>query len=259
VSGRGGIVYKPVARASVYTAYSTSFTPSFDGTLGLTLAATGVNSQALPPERTRNIEIGTKWDLRSDLQLTAAVFKIEKTNAKTTDLTGATVLAGDQDVKGLELGLSGNLTSRWGIFSGLSLMDGKVERSGVVTEVGAELPYVPHVSLNLWSTYRLPANLTVGGGANYSDGNYFNQTGGFLFVGGGTTPNPKYATNAAAVQALTKYWVFNAMATYTVNRHLQLQVNGTNLGNEKYADRAYDRHFLPGQTRQVLVTPIFSW
>jgi catecholate siderophore receptor len=259
VSGRAGIVYKPVARASVYSAYSTSFTPSFDGTLGLTLAATGVNSQALPPERTRNIEIGTKWDLRNDLQLTAAVFEIEKTNAKTTDLNGATVLAGDQDVKGVEFGLSGNLTSRWGIFSGLSVMHGKVESSGVASEVGAELPYIPHVSLNLWSTYRLPANLTVGGGANYSDGNYFNQTGGFLFVGGGTTPNPKYVQNAAAVQELTKYWVFNAMATYTVNRHLQLQVNGTNLGNEKYADRAYDRHFLPGPTRQVLVTPIFSW
>ena len=35
------------------------------------------------------------------------MFDIEKTNAKTTDLTGATVLAGDQDVKGVEFGLSG--------------------------------------------------------------------------------------------------------------------------------------------------------
>ena len=40
--------------------------------------------------------------------------------------------------------------------------------------------------LNLWSTYELPMRLTVGGGVNYSDGNFFNQTGTFNFVGGGT-------------------------------------------------------------------------
>jgi len=69
--------------------------------------------------------------------------------------SGATVLAGNQDVKGAELGLSGNLTSRWGVFDGLSLMKGKVKDSGVPTEVGQELAYVPHASLNLWSTYRI--------------------------------------------------------------------------------------------------------
>ena len=30
---------------------------------------------------------------------------------------------------------------------------------------------------------------------------------------------------AAAIQALTKYLVFNAMASYPVSRHLTLQVN----------------------------------
>jgi hypothetical protein len=38
-----------------------------------------------------------------------------------------------------------------------------------------------------------------------------------------------------------------------------LQVNGTNLGNAKYADRAYDRHFLPGPTRQVVFSPVITW
>jgi catecholate siderophore receptor len=257
-TGRAGIVYKPVDKGSVYAAYSTSFMPSFDGTLGLTLAASGVNNQALPPERTRNIEAGTKWDVASNVQLTASVFEIEKTNAKTTDLNGATVLAGDQQVKGVELGVSGNLTSRWGVFGGLSLMSGVVKGSGVVSEIGQQLAYVPKASLNLWTSYRLPTGLTLGGGTNYSSGNYFNQTGGFLFVSG-ATPNPKYVANAAAVQALTKYWLFNAVAMYPLNKHITLQVNGTNLGNEKYADRAYDRHFLPGPARQVLVTPVITW
>ena len=34
VTGRAGVVYKPVSKGSIYAAYSTSFTPSFDGTLG---------------------------------------------------------------------------------------------------------------------------------------------------------------------------------------------------------------------------------
>lgn len=259
VTGRSGIVYKPVERGSIYAAYSTSFAPSFDGTLGLQLAATGVNSQSLAPEKTHNIEAGTKWDLAPGLQFTAAVFDMEKTNAKTTDLTGATVNAGDQDVKGVEFGLSGNITPRWAAFGGLSLMNGEVKGSGILSEVGAQLPYVPKASLNLWSTYRLPMGLTLGGGANYNSGNYFNQTGTFDFVGGGTVANPKYVTNAAAVQALTKYWIFNAVAMYQLNKHVLLQVNGSNLGNERYADRAYDRHFLPGPTRQVVFSPVITF
>lgn len=106
-----------------------------------------------------NIEAGTKWDLASNVQFTAAVFEIEKTNAKTTDLNGATVLAGDQRVRGVEFGLSGNITPRWGAFGGLSLMNGEVVSSGIATEVGAQLPYVPKASLNLWTTYRLPSGL----------------------------------------------------------------------------------------------------
>jgi catecholate siderophore receptor len=258
-TGRAGVIYKPAAKGSIYAAYSTSFTPSFDGTVGLTLAATGVNNQALPPEYTHNLEAGTKWDLAPNLNFTAAVFDMAKTNAKTTDLNGATVLAGDQDVKGVEFGLSGNLTPRWGAFGGLALMNGEVKNSLVVSEVGAQLPYVPKASLNLWTTYRFPMGLTIGGGTNYSSGNYFNQTGGFLFVGGGTVPQTKYAPNAAAVQELTKYWLFNAMASYQVNRHLLLQVNATNLGNEQYADRAYDRHFLPGPTRAIAFSPVFTF
>jgi len=259
VTGRSGVVYKPVDRGSIYAAYSTSFTPSFDGTLGLQLAATGVNSQSLAPEMTHNIEAGVKWDLAPSLMFTAAVFDMEKTNAKTTDLTGATVLAGDQDVKGVEFGLSGDITPRWSVFGGLSFMDGEVKASGIVSEVGAQLPYVPKASFNMWSTYRLPIGLTLGGGANYSSGNYFNQTGTFNFVAGGTVANPKYAQNAAAIQSLTKYWLFNAVASYPLNRHVLLQINGTNLGNAKYADRAYDRHFLPGPTRQVVFSPVITF
>ena len=258
-SGRAGITYKPMAKASIYAAFSTSFVPAFDGTLGLTLTAAGVNGQTLPPEKTRNVEFGTKWDFTRGLGATLSFFQIEKTNAKTTDLTGATVLAGDQRVKGVELGLSGKVTSRWVVFGGVSAMSGKVIQSDIASEIDAQLPYVPHANVNMWSSYQVTRKLTVAGSIAFSSGQFFNQTGGFLLVGGGTTPNPKYAQNAAAIQALSKYWLYNVSASYECSRHFTIQVNGLNLNNARYEDRGYDRHFLPGPTRQVLAGPVISW
>ena len=247
-SGRTGIVFKPVQRGSIYGAYSTSFNPSYDGSFGLTLAATGVNNAALPPERSRNIEVGTKWDLKSTLFATLAYFRTKKTNAKTTDsTTGATVLAGDQQVTGVELGLSGNLTERWGVFAGLSLMNGEIKESLVTAELDKRLSYVPEKSFNLWSTYRLPYDVSVGGGAQYTGGYYF------------TNNNALASANAAAIQRLTKYWLFSAMASHRFNPHLELQVNMNNLANERYVERGYTGHFLPGPGRSVLVSPVISF
>ena len=64
------------------------------------------------------------------------------------------MLAGDQEVKGVEFGLSGDITPRWAAFGGVSFMNGEVKASGMPSEVGAQLPYVPKASFNLWSTYR---------------------------------------------------------------------------------------------------------
>jgi catecholate siderophore receptor len=186
--------------------------------------------------------------VRPGLFATAAVFRTEKTNAKTTDAaTGATVLAGNQQVTGLELGVSGALTSRWNVFSGLALMNGTVEESGVAAEIDRRLSYVPEMSFNLWSTYRLPIDLTVGGGAQYTGGYFFNNT------------NALTTANLAAIQRLTRYWLFNAVAVYDVNRHFSLQVNGTNLAGERYVDRGYTGHFIPGPGRAILVSPVVKF
>jgi catecholate siderophore receptor len=246
-SGRAGLVFKPVSRGSLYALYSTAFNPSYDGSFGLTLAASGANDAALPPERSFNVEGGAKWNLRSDLFATAAVFRTEKTNAKTTDASGATILAGDQQVAGVELGLSGHLTSRWGVFAGLSLMHGTVKESANPAEAGQRLSYVPRASFNLWTTYRLPRHVTIGGGAQYTDGYFFNNT------------NALTTANSAAIQQLTEYWLFNMLGIYQVNPHLSLQVNGINLANARYVDRGYTGHFVPGPGRALLAGPVLNF
>jgi catecholate siderophore receptor len=257
-TGRASILFKPVPAGTLYAAYSTAFYPSFDGTLGITLAATGLNSSSLTPEMMENIEGGAKWVLRQLLLVQAAVFQMEKTNARTVDGAGNQVLAGDQRVRGAEFNVTGHIMPNWSVFSGLSLMRGKVIASGVAVEVGSELAYVPHVSFNFFTSYEWPKGLSIGAGVNHESGHFHNQTGGFLFVSGATA-QPKYVENAAVIQDKTEFWTANAMAAYAVNKHLNLQANLNNIFNERYADRSYDRHFLPGPTRQLLVNSIVSW
>jgi catecholate siderophore receptor len=248
VSGRAGLVYKPTPRGSVYGVFSTSFNPSYDGAFGLTLGATGTNDAALAPERSRNFEVGTKWDVTPRLFATLAAFRTEKTNAKTTDATtGATVLAGNQQVSGIELGLTGNLTPDWSVFTGLSLMHGTVEESEVAAEVDRRLSYVPEQSFNVWSSYRLPMNTTVGGGAQFTAGYYFNNT------------NALSSANAAAIQRLTRYWLFNAMVSHRLAAHIDLQINMSNLAGTRYVERGYTGHFVPGPGRSIVVSPVITF
>ena len=56
VSWRAGAVYKPRPNGSVYVGFGTSFNPSAEG---LALSAATVT---LEPEKTRTVEVGTKWD-----------------------------------------------------------------------------------------------------------------------------------------------------------------------------------------------------
>jgi catecholate siderophore receptor len=126
-------------------------------------------------------------------------------------------------------------------------MKGEIRESLVAAEVEKRLQYVPEKSFNIWSTYRLPLNVVVGGGAQYTGGYYF------------TNNNALASANAAAIQQLTRYWLFNAMASYDINRHVSLQVNGTNLADGRYVERGYTGHFLPGPGRGILVSPAFKF
>ncbi len=122
LSCRTGVIYKPRVNGSFYASAGTSFNPSAEGTTGLSLSASTVD---LEPEKSRGYEVGTKWDLFGNrLALNAALFRTEKTNARTPGVNPGdppTVLQGEQRVDGLELGISGNLTPRWYVVPRLHL------------------------------------------------------------------------------------------------------------------------------------------
>ncbi|HEX8031474.1 MAG TPA: TonB-dependent siderophore receptor [Vicinamibacterales bacterium] len=230
-SGRAGVIYKPRPEGSIYVGYGTSFNPSAEG---LSLSAANV---ALEPEKSRNIEAGTKWDLlRQQLSATAAIFRTDKTNARTPGVNPGdppTVLAGKQRVSGVEFGLSGRIRSWWTTIANYAHMTSDIEASNTPAEVDQNLALTPENTLSLWTTFDLPRGIGVGGGAQFMDSVFRN------------------ATNTTQVPS---YWLINATASYAVNSHMTLRFNASNLIDEQYVDRVGGGHYVPGPGRQMMVT-----
>lgn len=237
-------IYKPVQTGSFYVSYGTSSNPSLSGLIYENATVT-----SLDPEKTRTLEAGTKWDLFSNrLLATAAIFRVEKTNARTPQPDGTLqVLDGRQRVDGIELGLTGNVTDRWNILTGYTLLDSRIIESNGFTivngirinEIGRRFINTPRNSFNLYSTYRLPfKNISIGGGAR--------------FVG------LRYA-NTINTRFVDSYWLYEATASYQITKHIDIRVNGYNLGNKYYFDRVTGGHTVPGPGRSLLISTGFRF
>lgn len=231
LSWRTGLTYKPLPISSIYVSYGTSFSPSAEG---VSLSGTSVG---LDPEENHTYEVGTKWDvLNKKLSLTGAVFRIEKTNARTPGLLASdppSVLQGEQVVDGLELGVSGNLTKEWQVFAGYTLLSSEITSSNNPAEVGKELLNTPDQTFNLWTTYELPQNFQVGAGTQFVDS--------------------RYGNNINTVEA-PSYWVYDAMVTYHATEKLDIQLNVYNLSNETYYQGVNGSHIVPGAGRTALLS-----
>jgi catecholate siderophore receptor len=236
VSWRGGAVYKPSSNGSLYAGAGTSFNPSAEG---LSLSAATVD---LAPEQTRNYEVGTKWEFpRRRFAVNAAIFETEKTNARTPGLNPGdppTVLEGRQRVRGFEAGVAGQITSRWEIFAGYAFMSSRTRASNTSAEIDNDLTLTPRHTLNLWSTFRLPWEASIGGGVQHMDAVFRN------------------ALNTTGVPA---YTVVSAMAAKDVSRLLTLRLNANNLANAQYVDRVGGGHFIPGAGRSASLTAGFRF
>ena len=246
VSFRAALNYKPTETGTLYLGYGTSFNPS---TEGLTYIAppSGTNSTAslldADPETSRTLELGGKWDLIEEkLALTAAVFRTEKTNARTTDPADPTIvlLTGEQVVQGFEIGFSGAITDSWRLIGGYTYLDSEVTQSANAAEVGNEVSNTPEHSFSLWTIHDLPAGFQAGAGAQYTGARYNNA-------------------NTDTRQRAGGYFTVDAMISYQINDNISLRLNGYNLFDRDYIDRVGGGHFIPGAGRSVSLTASFNF
>lgn len=229
-----GLVFKPVENGSIYISYGTSSTPagSFlsQGSDGNALAPdrAGNRGDQLAPEKNRAVELGTKWDvLNKRLQLTAAIFRVETTNARIVQQDGTAVMAGNKRVDGVELGFAGNVTDKWAVFGGYTHLKSELRKNGgsgiaFGATDGQSFPNTPADSFSAWTTYQAMPKLTVGGGAYYVS---------------------KIWGSEATNKWVPSYWRFDAMAAYRINKNVGLQLNLLNLTNKVYYNQAYASHY----------------
>jgi catecholate siderophore receptor len=229
-SVRTGVIYQPDDRQSYYVSYGTSFNPSAEA---LTISAANVN---LEPEENRSVEIGAKWDLLDGkLALTAALFRIEKTNARSVDaVTGDTQLSGETRVDGFEIGASGQIATHWQLFAGYTYLDGKIvelrETAGV--RDGNTLPHTPEHSASLWTVYGFAPAWEVGGGVVYSAERYLNTANTSLIDG---------------------YVRFDATVAYKQKTY-DLRLNLLNLNDEEYFEASSASRATPAKGRSAVGT-----
>ncbi|MGH8353714.1 MAG: TonB-dependent receptor, partial [Pseudomonas sp.] len=167
-SPRAGLVYQPDERQSYYVSVSRSYQPSAE------MFALSTTNAELDPEETTNYELGSKWDLLDDrLSLTTAIFRLERTNIKTTDPANPArlILAGEQRTDGFETTVTGRLSDRWQVYAGYAYLDAEITQStsktnGVSNE-GQVPTLTPRHSANLWLVRSLTPEWRAGLGLNY--------------------------------------------------------------------------------------------
>ncbi|WP_312553237.1 catecholate siderophore receptor Fiu [Massilia sp.] len=219
VNGKLSVLYKPTANSSVYAMAASSKQPP-----GSNFTVSGnANSAQNPiydPQETLTTEVGGKLDLfRGKLGLTAALFRSEVKNEVEQDPVDLTwSQSGKKRVQGVELGATGELARNWMLSAGYLYMDTNVEAGRLLTANGEnQLTYTPKQSFTLWTSYQLPMGLKIGGGARFSDK--------LLRGTDGAVGTPAYTES---------YWVFDAMASYAINRNVDLRLNVYNLADERY-------------------------
>ena len=230
VSPRLGLIYKPRRNVSIYGSYSQSFLPR-SGDQFLTLSTT---QQNLEPEQFTNHEVGAKWDIRPDLNVTAAVFRLDRTNATTPDPLNPTVTinVGETRTEGVELAVTGRVRPNWQVSGGYSWQDARLQGNDAV-----RMAQTPKQQFSLWNRYDVNGRLGFGLGV-------IHQSSQFAAI--------RTSTATTRLPAFTRV---DAAVFYEISDRVQLQLNIENLFDTTYFSDAHNNfNISPGAPLNARLT-----
>ena len=204
-TARLGLTYKFTPELAAFANYAQSVAPP----------ALGVE-----PERGEQYEIGLKYQPQSFPALfSASVYDLTKNNiTRTNPSTGLSETTGEVKVRGLDLEAKAELTKNLSLTAAYSYLMSDIVKSGTASQEGNELSFVPNNVASLWLNYELEGkdwrgDMTFGLGARYQSGYYFD--------------NANTQSNDASI-------VFDAAVSYDLRENTTLQVNVSNLFDEKH-------------------------
>lgn len=245
-----GFVYKPLDNGSIYLSYASSELPPGGQDLALSTSASSASDPNKDPEESDTIELGTKWEFFDDrLSLTSAIYKTLVSNQVTQEDDGSYTQEGDKEVKGIEIGVVGQLTNNWSMSAGIAKDKTDVKSKGG-TDDGAVLRFTPDWSATLWTTYDLTSALKIGGGTTYTGNQKVSST-----KAGQDTPIENRLTE------INDFLVFDLMSSYAIDKHSSLQLNVYNVFDEEYVANTNKDGFryTPGKARQATLTYTYKF
>ncbi|HET8818010.1 MAG TPA: TonB-dependent siderophore receptor [Xanthomonadaceae bacterium] len=228
-SPRAGLVFKPVEDVSMYASYGLTYLPRS----GEQMSSLTPSNAAFDPEEYENHEVGAKWDIHPGLALTAAMYRLERSNVIAPDPDDATrsILVDGERIEGVEIGIAGRITDAWSVMGGYAWQDGEILAGA---NDGNRPANLPEQTASLWNRYDFNARWGVGLGAIHR-GAVFAQAG-----------------NAVTLKAFTR---FDAAVYYAPSERIELQLNVENLFDKRYFAAAHnDNNISPGTPRAVWLT-----
>ncbi len=247
-SPRVGALFQPDETSSYYVSFGESYNTSGDTyqfALGNLAGNTNNGRMAnTPPEKSRNFEIGGKWDLfEQRASLSVALFRSEKYNERNTVPDSAAtqmLLSGKRHATGMELSAAGRITPKWEVFYNHTwIPSAKIDECNASTctgnnpGVGDRPGLTPKHSLSAWTTYRVAPQWRVGLGATYRSEQ---------------TPLTSKVNTARA------FTVWDGMVEYTVDENTTVKLNVSNLTDKLYADGLYGGFYTAGAPRKVMLS-----
>ncbi len=181
VSPNLGVLVQPNEDLTLYASYSQGITT------GVQIPDTATNFGTdvfLDPARTRQYEIGVKAELFTGALLTAAYFDISQPLA-TFDENDFFSYIGDQEHRGLEVTLAGEITPQLRLIAGGLYLDPTINNPDNAAVDGNRPSGVPRYQANLYADYQLPMvpGLAINAGLFYTGNRFANDLNTFEIDG----------------------------------------------------------------------------
>jgi catecholate siderophore receptor len=205
------------------------------------------------PERSVNLELGTKLNILDDkLLLTAALFQTTKDDVMEGngyDAVG-TFNSGKNRVRGFEVGIAGNLTPAWSMQGGLTLMESKVRESATEDNIGKMVSNFAKFQASFQTRYQFTDKFAMGFAVKHKSKRY----------GGQPDTAASYVVNDDGSyyynRPVPAYTVGDAFVEYKFNENMDFRLNVNNITNEDYYLTVYRGGFFlyKGDARQIVGT-----
>lgn len=232
-TGYAGAVYDLNDNNSLYASFSQLYTPQ---------TSLGTDGKLLKPRQGNQFEVGYKGSHMDDrLNTRISLYRLKDKNAAAplnpNNKKTRYAALGKRVMEGVETEISGAITPKWQIHAGYSYLHSQIKTASNSRDDGIFL-LMPKHSANLWTTYQVTPELTIGGGVNAMSG----------------------ITSSAGMHA-GGYATFDAMAAYRFTPKLKLQINADNIFNRHYYARVGGTNTfnIPGSERSLTANLRYSF